>query len=215
VSDITCYPGAVTDRVGLRERKKLRTREALADAALLLFAERGYDPTTIEEIAAAADVSPRTFFRYFASKEDAVFADHDERVHLLRDSLRPREPDEPVQQAVRRAILALVRQQTAGGARGLDRVRLVTSEPPLVARSLEYQARYEEIVAEAVAERLGPDPDRDVRSRIVAGAAFGALRAAMRAWAESDGSVDPVAAAAHALDVLDQGLGRALGPAEG
>lgn len=200
---------------GLRERKKLRTREALADAALRLFAERGYGATTVEDVAAAADVSPRTFFRYFTSKEDAVFADHEERIRLLRDSLRPRDPLEPVEQTIRRAILALVRQQTAGGTRGLDRVRLVTSEPPLVARSLEYQARYEEIVAAAIAERLDVDPDREVLARIVAGAAFGALRAAMRAWAASDGSVDPVEVATHALDLLDGGLGRSLGPSEG
>lgn len=209
---MSCYDAGVA---GLRERKKLRTREALADAALRLFAERGYGATTVEDVAAAADVSPRTFFRYFTSKEDAVFADHEERIRLLRDSLRPRDPLESVEQTIRRAILTLVRQQTAGGARGLDRVRLVTSEPPLVARSLEYQARYEEIVASAIAERLDADPDREVRARIVAGAAFGALRAAMRAWAASDGSVDPVQVATHALDLLDEGLGRSLGPPEG
>ncbi len=196
---------------GLRERKKLRTREALAEAALRLFAERGFDGTTVEDVAAAADVSPRTFFRYFTSKEDAVFADHDERTRVLRETLARASADEAVQVSVRRAILALVELQAAGEG-GLRRVRLVTQVPALVARSLEHQARWEEIVAEAVAERLHADPDRDVRARIVAGAAFGALRAAMRAWAASDGAIDPAVVASRALDVLDEGFDRALGP---
>ena len=198
------------DAIGLRERKKLRTREALAAAALRLFAERGYDQTTVEDIAAAADVSPRTFFRYFTSKEDAIFAEDEERSGLLSEALRPGSADEPVQVAVRRAVLALVEHQTSG-TDGLGRVRLVTRVPALVAWSLEHQARYEETVAQAVAERLHADPNRDVRARIVAGAAFGALRAAMRAWAASDGEIDPVEAAGRALDVLDEGFDRALG----
>ncbi len=197
------------DAIGLRERKKLRTRQALAAAALRLFAERGYDETTVEDIAAAADVSPRTFFRYFTSKEDAVFAEDEERSRLLAEALHLGSADEPAQVAVRRAVLALVEHQTSG-TDGLGRVRLVTSVPALVARSLEHQARYEETVAQAVAERLHADPNRDVRARIVAGAAFGALRAAMRTWAASDGEIDPVEAAGRALDVLDEGFDRAL-----
>ncbi len=198
------------EQVGLRERKKLRTREALAEAAMRLFARQGYDATTIDDIAADADVSPRTFFRYFGSKEDAVFADHEERARMLEDALRTSTPDEPVQASVRRAVLTLVQQQ-ASGAGGLERVRLITSVPALVARSLEHQARYEQTLARAVAGRLGSSHDGDVRAGIVAGAAFGALRAAMRAWASSDGTIDPVAAAGRALDVLDEGFDRALG----
>lgn len=72
---------------GLRERKKRRTRRAIAEAALRMFAERGYEQTTVAQIAAAAEVAPRTFFGYFASKEEVVFADTDERIQVLRDTL--------------------------------------------------------------------------------------------------------------------------------
>ena len=78
--------------MGLRERKKLRTRRAIAGAALRLFAERGYEETTISDIAAAAEVSPRTFFSYFPSKEDVVFAEMDERLADVRAGLAERPP---------------------------------------------------------------------------------------------------------------------------
>jgi AcrR family transcriptional regulator len=91
-------------RPGLRERKKLRTRQAIASAALRLFAERGYEETTIADIAAAADVAPRTFFGYFPSKEDVVFAEIDDRLAEVAERLRRTSGETPME-TIRRSIV--------------------------------------------------------------------------------------------------------------
>jgi AcrR family transcriptional regulator len=89
---------------GLRERKKQRTREAIVDAALRLFDERGFEQTTIADIAEAADIAPRTFFGYFPSKEDVVFADFPEQLEALSRRLRERDEDETAIDALRAVI---------------------------------------------------------------------------------------------------------------
>jgi AcrR family transcriptional regulator len=191
---------------GLRERKKRRTRDAIASAALALFAERGFAAATVEQIAAAADVSPRTFFRYFPTKEDAALADHGRRLAAVREALASGDADEPTTEPVRRAVLAMLEDVVAAPAEGLVRSRIVLGEPSVMARSLELQAVYEDAIAREVAARLGVDVDVDPRPRVVAGAALGALRAAMRAWVASDGASDPRETVTLAFEVLEHGL---------
>src|SRR6201988_376961 len=91
----------------LRERKRLRTRQALIDAAAKLFEQRGYDGTTIADIAAAADISTRTFFSYFASKEDVLFPDADARVNAALTAIDERRPGEQPTEILLRALGAL------------------------------------------------------------------------------------------------------------
>ncbi len=191
---------------GLRERKKAQTREALATAAFDLFAERGWEATTVEEIAAAADVSPRTFFRYFPTKEDVLFPDRDQHVAALRLAMEPAWPDEPLHAALSRALVSVASELNRHPGRQAVRIRLVQEVPALTARSLEIQASWEEEVARAVAARLGTDPETDIRPRMVAGAAFGALRAAMHAWAAAGGSSDPAHAVEEALRLVEGGM---------
>jgi AcrR family transcriptional regulator len=122
----------VVQSLGLRERKKLRTRQAIAAAALRLFAEHGYDETTIADIAAAADVSPRTFFSYFPSKEDVVFAEIDDRLAEVRERLAHRLAGESPLDAIRRGVVDVMEAlATEHGRYGAVQVRLVriTSGP--------------------------------------------------------------------------------------
>jgi AcrR family transcriptional regulator len=190
----------------LRERKKAATRRQLMNVALRLFEERGFDNTTVEEIAAAAEVGPRTFFRYFPTKVDVLFADHDELVELLRETLAARPSSEPVVDAVRRATLEGVRQVIADRSLFLTRSRLAASIPAANARSRYLDAEYEDVIAEALAAVRHTDPATDLQARVVARAAWSATRAAREIWLASDAKRDPRRLVNEAFDLLNRGL---------
>jgi AcrR family transcriptional regulator len=190
----------------LRERKKADTRRRLMTLALRLFEERGFDKTTVEDVAAAADVAPRTFFRYFPTKVDVLFADHDELVMLLRDTLAARAPGESIVRAVRRSTLAGAERLVADPALYLTRSRLVYSVPAAHARSRLLDADYENVIADAVAAARSTDSAIDLAARVTARAAWSATRAAREAWLASEGELDPVKLINDAFDLLEQGL---------
>jgi AcrR family transcriptional regulator len=190
----------------LRERKKEDTRRRLMALALRLFQERGFDQTTVEELAAAANVAPRTFFRYFPSKVDVLFGDHDELVSLLRETLASRGPDESVVQAVRRAALAGVERVVADPALYLTRSRLVLSVPAAFARGRQLDADYENVIAAAVAAERRTTAATDLAARVAARAAWGATRAAREVWLESEGRLDPRRLIDDAFNHLEQGV---------
>jgi AcrR family transcriptional regulator len=146
--------------------------------ALRLFEKQGFDNTTVEEIAAAADVGPRTFFRYFPRKEDVLFADHPEEVALIRDALATRSPDESVVAAVRRAILEGVEKAVVDPSLFLTRSRLAASVPAAHARSLYPDTRFEDVIAEAVAASHNVDPASDLQAQVIARAVWSANHAA-------------------------------------
>ncbi|MBC9728145.1 TetR/AcrR family transcriptional regulator [Streptomyces sp. TRM68367] len=129
----------MTNDPGLRQRKKARTRQALIEGALRLFTEKGYDQTTVAEIAATADIATRTFFSYFASKDDIVFFDDRSRLERAVEIIRDRQPGEPVADLLRRVIDHSVFGDTDSElARkvGPVRTRLIASVPALQAREL-------------------------------------------------------------------------------
>ena len=193
-------------RPGLRERRKRLTAAELEAAALRLFGERGFDSVTVDDIAAEADVSRRTFFRYFASKEDVLLADHFVQLARLREAMAARPPDEPILTALRNALLSITGDFEDRKEKVILRGRIMRDTPSLQARSLVHQKAWEEAMEEMVADRLGVDPAVDLRPGVVAATALAAMRVAFSNWLASGASSDLIAMTAGALDLLDGGL---------
>jgi AcrR family transcriptional regulator len=166
--------------VGLRERKKARTRASLREHALRLFRENGYEKTTVEQIAAAAEVSPSTFFRYFPTKEDLVLQDDmDTRMFA---ALEQQPPGLSPIAAVRAATRQVFGAYTAADLEVLrETTRLTMTVPEIRARALDEFARTIEVFADAVAQRAGRSPD-DLSVRVVAGAIVGVVMAITLPW---------------------------------
>jgi AcrR family transcriptional regulator len=173
----------------LRERRRARTRDDIEAVALGLFLERGYDATTVEEIAEAALISPRTFFRYFSSKEDLLFARGREEMALAARSLAERPPDEPLMDSLRAVLGLFAELHSADRDRRLAWFRVVTTTPQLAAGFLEMIHGRELVLRNFVADRLGLDPG-DRLPRLVAAAFGSAFRVAAETWHESDGADD-------------------------
>ena len=192
--------------LSLRERKKARTRQALVDAALRLFAERGFEATTVADIAEAADVSPRTFFTYFPAKEEVLFAGTQDRLKRVHVALAERAPGESFLDALRRAARDVLAQPTFQAEGQRTHMQLVAANPALAARALQDLLAAEQEVAAAVAADLGVD-QTDLVPQVAAAAAVNALRGALMAWFLSDAGGGPQPAFDQALDLLEQGLG--------
>ena len=193
-------------RPGLRERRKKLTAAELEAAAYRLFGERGFDNVTVDDIAAEADVSRRTFFRYFASKEDVLLADHFVQLARLRAAMADRPADEPIVTALRNALLSMTGDFDERKEKVILRGRLMRDTPSLQARSLVHQKLWEEAMQEMVAERLGVDPVADLRPGVVAAAGLAAMRVAFTNWLSSGCDGDLIALTTEALDLLDGGL---------
>ena len=187
---------------GLRERKKQRTREQIVDAAMRLFDERGYHATTITDIAAAAEVAPRTFFAYFPSKEAVVFHNLDRDLDGLASALRDRLPGETAFDALRRWIDAMFDQWTAEENEALLRKRLCREDEGLANFEGGVMGRVHELLLEAIADDLG-EPRDALRPRLVTAAAIAALTSLEGTLHEK--AEQPVAKA-EALAVLDDAM---------
>ena len=190
---------------GLRERKKLRTRQAIATAALRLFAERGYEETTIADIAAAADVSPRTFFSYFPSKEDVIFAEIDDRLAEVAERLRPT-PGETPMATIRRSIVDVLEAVVAEHRDyGPVQVALILERPALRARALQRMTDAQDAI-EALLRELCPGIS-EIDAVAAAGIAVGGMQAVV-AHCRREG-YDPLSmrtALDRAVDIVEHGL---------
>jgi AcrR family transcriptional regulator len=180
----------------LRERKKLATRLCIRRAALDLFADRGFSHVTVEDIAAAADVSPRTFFNYFPSKEAVLFSADPDRAEQLRARLVHDMPGHTGLEVLRAVLASHARDVAAeladlGGdpARWVRQMKAAHADPQLRAAQAAHMAQVEAGIARGLAERLGIDPSRDPYPFVLASAATGVLRATMSFWAASGGAV--------------------------
>jgi AcrR family transcriptional regulator len=191
--------------VGLRERKKARTKAALQQHALRLFGERGYQATTVEQIAEAAEVSPTTFFRYFPTKEDVVLYDVLDPPAIAAFKAQPAElsPIQALRGTMRQVFGQLSAEEVAVQR---ERDRLIRSVPELRARMLDEFARNIQLLAEVLAERMGRRPD-DLAVRTLAGALIGV---AIGAWytAEDQPISEYIALMDATLEQLEAGLPR-------
>jgi AcrR family transcriptional regulator len=191
--------------LGLRERKKLRTRQAIREAAYRLIQERGYDNTTIEQIAAAAEVSPSTIFRYFPSKEHIIITADFAGPGV--DGFLARLGDEPQLIPALRAALAdmLPPVYEEFEAEFTRRLQLVREVPALRAHMYEAQGRLVEAVSAALAKRAGR-PEDDLELRVAVGALAGALTQALFTWGDHGRQGELLGAIDRALAVLERGL---------
>jgi AcrR family transcriptional regulator len=199
-------PTVVGVTTGLRERKKLRTRRALGAAALELAVTHGLAEVTVEQIAEAADVSPRTFFNYFSSKEEAVVAADIERARDTGERLAARPADEPVLESVR----AVMREMVGDAPRSREwiaQVRLVRAEPSLVPQQLAAYAAAEAHLTAIIAERTGLGA-HDLYPAVTAAAVMAAMRVATTRWLSAEGHDDLVDVVDRAIDLLVAGLER-------
>lgn len=206
----TSATSATAAPVSLRERKKLATRRLLRRAALDLVAERGLSNVTVEDIAEAADVSPRTFFNYFPSKEAALFGGDPDRAAQLRDRVAAGAPGKRVIDALR-VVMAQDAEEIADELRSLGgdpadwlrRMKVARADPHVRAAHAGQMARIERAIAEGLAARLGTDLETDPYPGVLAAATVGVVRACMAFWAGSGGGV-------QLSQLIDQGL-QALG----
>lgn len=197
---------------GRRERKKQQTRDALIDAAFRLFADKGFDATTVEEIADAVDISSRTFFRYFASKEDVALTFQDEQMRAATAALAARPADEPIMTALHRTVVDIARACEAGEL-GFDpeqfacMMNMTAQSTALLAGSLEHAQKKQAALTRVIAERMGLDASRDLRPHIIASVTSAAIRSAAEACRTETMPYTLLSEAAdEAFTILESGL---------
>lgn len=178
------------DAPGLRERKRQQTRERLSRVAMALFLDRGFEATTLDDIAAAADVSRRSFFHYFASKEDVVFAWQEESTAALVAAVAARPVDESMLAAAENAITAMVRQLEPNEA--IAMACLKRDNPALQARDQVKYEKLERALADALSKRTGHKTEK-LQARLVAMIATGAMRLGGELWAAEGAREKPEA----------------------
>ena len=190
----------------LRDRKKQRTSDQLAAVATDLFAAHGFDSVTVEQIAEQVWVSPRTFFRYFPSKEDVLWRDSDGFGAAVSQAILDEPEDVSALDAVRNAMVSLTDSYGANPEAILVRARIIAGSASLQSRDLLEHAKWEAAVEGAVAQRLGVDPDSDMTPALVAAAAGAALRAAYARWVATGGAGDLKGLITEALTLLQQAI---------
>lgn len=202
------WSAGVNSPTNLRARKQAATREALYSAAFSLFADKGFDATTVDEIASAAGVSRRTFFRYFESKEAVVFVKQPTRLVRFRELVGAHAHLGGFE-AVVRACLALGPEFEAERDEALIAQEIIEASPALSVADAARDLEWEDAIAHALAEGSG-DPARQRTARYVAGAIVGLIRATMREWRHPDGPADLTGEARRNLALLAEGLAGAL-----
>ena len=189
-----------------RARRRARFRTEAQEVALGLFADHGYEMVTMAEVAEALDVSERTLFRYFPTKESLLDPAHEELVSQLATELEARPADESAFVAVRESLRSLGDELDQDRDSFVTRMEIIHSHPSLQAHMLHRQGELEDAIAAVVATRAGIDPDTDLRPALFAAAAVCALRIAVERWVATDSATDLLDYLEESLDVLAAGL---------
>jgi AcrR family transcriptional regulator len=193
-----------------RERKKQATRQALHEAAFRLAEEYGLAGVTVEAIADEADVAPRTFFNYFACKEDAILNRDPEWPEALRRAVVERPAAEDPLTALRRVMEEEAGRRILDADRFLRRMRLLRQEPQLAAAMAGISEETEHALVAGIAERTRQDGADDLYPALVVGAAWAAFKVAVLRWGDLGGRISLTALLASAFDTLSNGLSRQL-----
>ncbi|MFE6486511.1 TetR/AcrR family transcriptional regulator [Streptomyces sp. NPDC057757] len=191
-------------QLGLRERKKQKTRIAIRDATYRLIREQGYDATTVEQIAEAAEVSPSTVFRYFPTKEDIVLTD--EFDPLMEQELRARPADEPWMVSLRHIMRKAIGLETTEEPEVARlRTHLMVQVPAVRSRMMESMSVTSRMLCRIIGERTGKDPD-GLEVRVLAMSLIGALMETSLYWAEGGHQEDLADLVDRTLHILENGL---------
>lgn len=171
----------MTEDLGLRERKKRERYRCIEDAAIDLFEQRGFDGTTIDDIAAAADIAPRTFFYYFPTKEDVVLADYTARLDRITTELTRRPGSESPWAALQASFVVAAEDYEARRDDLVRRFTIMAGNPTVFARSLHLQAGWEDALTEVLNQRAGRSAE-NLESSLLASAALACMRSSLRHW---------------------------------
>lgn len=197
---------AIRPELSLAQRKRQLVADELTEAALNLLTRKGFDSVTVDEIVTTAGVSRRTFFRYFASKEDVVVQFLAEMGAQMCAELAGRPVAEPPSAALRHTVWVSVDACAGHADRALRVVQLILSTPVLLARFLERQALWRQELATELARRLKLDPATNLYPQMAAGMALTAFDTVLQRWSDSDGTEDPVALIDRAFAVVAPAL---------
>jgi len=189
-----------------RESKKAKVREAIINAAIALFEQHGYEQTTVRMIAAAAEVSPRTFFRYFPTKDLVVFPLHSSYVAEFKDLLSEKRPGQNPLETVRFGLSEMARLYQESAKEHLRYQRIISSSPNTLARSIQFDSDWENAIAD-VWKASCDLTDRQVhQANLIAGIIMGAIHVVMEKW-YSDGCREDLSEMGEtALDFVENGI---------
>jgi len=190
----------------LRQRKKKATRAALVAAANQFFHDKGFDATTIDELCDAVEISRRTFFRYFPSKEELVFPHRAERLQRFLSFLEAAPDDESPFDTLRRATKVFAVEYMENREHSIAQQQLIRSSPSLQALEGAIDREWEAAMASVFVQRSGPGADTELRAWVLAGATLGVIRATLRHWFDSNGEDDLIQLGFDALDCLERGF---------
>jgi len=198
---------------GLRQRKRRETRAALSQAAIRLCIERGGENVTVDEIAEAANVSPRTFRNYFSTKAEAVAAVHLERMLRIADELRARPADERLWTAITNSVCAQFESPEQKGKKvkdagrwKMDRIRFLLTEPAIHGEILKASASAQSELAKAIAERIGATGSNDLYPQLAAAVVIAVVGVVSARWFNDGPTGSIVPLMRKAFDLVAAGL---------